>query len=670
MAQTSNVIPLPVTADANAEQALALANGRRIIIIGAGPVGMRFAQDFLQKEPNTQVTVFSNEPTAPYNRVQLSAVLAGEVGVDNILTPLPDVAKHPNFSHRICTIKSIDADARSVTDFEGNAYFYDELVIATGSRPHVPNIPGTDQTGVYTFRNLKDTEGLYSRVSRSRHTVVVGGGLLGLEAAKALLRSNTKVTLIQQGPRLMNRQLDDAAAGLLQAKIEGLGVEVITDSGVRTIHGDGRVSGVTLRDGQQLECDTVLLCAGIKTNDRIARQAGIRVARGIVVDDQLKTSRDHIYAVGECCEHRGLTYGLVAPGFEQAAVLADVLTGGSAQYLGSLSVSRLKVVGESVCSMGEVVELGDSPHIKEIVYRNKDIYRKLVLRRGRIIGAVGIGDWSEAQRIQEAFRSGRTLLPWQQWRFAQSGDVWGGGYGDDPNAWPKSAVVCQCNTVSQGQLVEAIDAGNKTLPQLQACTGAGTVCGSCKPLLNELLGYSGPAPKEKAATITQIISLLAIVVTAFVFFMPQSQVADSYLEQGLFESIWNDKYWKQVTGFSLLGLSVLALSLSIRKRIVSARLGDFAYWRVLHIALGLACAGILILHTGFHLGSNLNRWLILDFLGILTLGALAGVVVSLSHKFKPAAAKKIRKTWTWLHILVAWPLPVLLAFHIISVYYF
>ena len=667
MHSNSNVIPLPVHESATA---IDTKPARRVIVIGAGPVGMRFAQDFLNKEPNARVSIFSNEPYAPYNRVQLSSVLAGKVGVDSILTPLPSVAKHPNFSHQICTIKSIDSQAKLVTDFEGNDHSYDELVIATGSRPHVPNISGTDQTGVYTFRNLKDTEELYSRVSRSRHIVVVGGGLLGLEAARALRRANTQVTLIQQAPRLMNRQLDDTAADILRQKVEQLGIEIITESGVRKIHGEGRVTGVTLRNEQELSCDTVLLCAGIKTNERLAREAGIKVTRGIIVDDHLKTSIDHIYAIGECCEHRGETYGLVAPGFEQAAVLADVLTGGSAHYVGSLLVSRLKVVGESVCSMGEVVELGDSPQIKEIRYRKGDVYRKIVLRRGCVIGAVGIGEWHEVQRIQEAFRSGRAILPWQQWRFAQTGDLWGSGSNDDPNDWPKSAIVCQCNNINQGQLVDAIGGGNNTLPELQQCTGAGTVCGSCKPLLNELLGSSSPAEKEKAASVVQIISLLAIVLTAFIFFMPESQVATSYLEKGPFEAIWNDKYWKQVTGFSLLGLSTLALSLSVRKRITSARLGEFAYWRVFHIVLGFLCAGLLIFHTGFHLGANLNRWLILDFLAILSLGAAAGLVVSFSHKFKPAAAKKIRKTWSWLHILVAWPLPMLLVFHIISVYYF
>lgn len=671
MSRTATVIPFTgQTSTADHDADLIAVNRLNVVVIGAGPVGIRFAQEILQKLPNAQVTVFGNEPYAPYNRVQLSAVLAGQVDVDKITMPLPDANQYPNFSHQVNTIVAIEHDANKVIDIHGGEHSYDKLVIATGSRPHVPNIPGVEQTGVYTFRHLKDAEALYSRVSRSRHTVVVGGGLLGIEAARALLRFNTQVTLIQQAPRLMNRQLDEKSAAHLQARLESLGVNVITDSGVRAVLGEGRVTGVTLFNEQLLECDTVLLCAGIKINDRLARESGIKVTRGVVVDDYLATSVANVYAIGECCEHRGETFGLVAPGFEQAAVLADHLAGGTASYQGSVSVSRLKVVNEPVCSMGEVNEIGDRPFTKTIEYQDADCYRKLVLHRSVIIGAVGVGDWTEAQRIQEAFRSGRRVWFWQLWRFRVTGELWGGGYGDDPNAWPSSAVVCQCNNIEQGTLVQAIASGNNTVEDLQACTGAGTVCGSCKPLLNELVGSPTAAEAEKGSRVMQVLSLVALAIITAIFFTPASQVADSYLQQTLFEQIWNDKYWKQVTGFTLLGLTVLGLTVSLRKRVLGSRLGNFAYWRLLHISLGVICAAVLVLHTGFHLGENLNRYLILDFLAVLIMGSIAGLVISFSHKFKASKSAKVRKTWSWLHILIAWPLPILLLFHVLSVYYF
>ena len=261
----------------------------------------------------THVQLFGNEPYQPYNRVQLSALLAGKINRDALDIPLPSSSEKPNFSYIVSVIRQINTATKTVTDADGREHDFDILVIATGARAHVPSIPGVNRSGVYTFRNLKDAEFLSARVVRSRHIVVVGGGLLGLEAAKGLLRFNTRVTVIQQGPRLMNRQLSDEAACRLQAQVESLGIRVIVDAGVRKIQGDQTIQSVLTNDGDIIECDTVLLCAGIKPNVELARAAGISVATGITVNDQLQTSHPDIYAIGECCEHRGLTYGLVTP---------------------------------------------------------------------------------------------------------------------------------------------------------------------------------------------------------------------------------------------------------------------------------------------------------------------------------------------------------------------
>ncbi len=644
----------------------------KYIVIGAGPVGIRFAQELLKRRPDADITVFGNEPYQPYNRVQLSSLLAGEISYDEIITALPDVNKFPNFSQQNNTIRSIDVENKRVRDINGDEHPFDKLVIATGSRPHQPNIPGVDQAGVYTFRNLKDAESLYSRVSRARHIVVVGGGLLGLESAKALQKFNTEVTLIQQGERLMNRQLDDMAAGKLQEIIEELGINVITNSGVRQILGSGRVTGVITRDKETVECDTVLLCAGVKPNSEIARSAKIKIGAGILVDDQLQTSSPDIYAIGECCEHRGSTYGLVNPGYEQAAILAENFCRGHASYVGSLEVSRLKVVGASICSMGDCTDTERRPLRREYKYKNNKagIYRKIVTYKGRITGAVGFGEWEESRRIQEAYQAKRRIWPWQALRFMLTGKLFGGTSQDDINLWPKATIVCQCNNISQGELVEAIDNGCDTVMTLQSATGAGTVCGSCKPLLSSLVGYNGPTPKEKAWTTTLIASVLAVSIAVLISVMPELRVSDSVQTRTVMESIWNDKFWKQVTGFSLLGMSTLGLLMSLRKRIASKRLGDYAYWRVLHVVLGVFCASTLILHTGFHLGSNFNQVLMIDFLGVLILGSLAGAVLSLSHKFSASTSTKIRSFWTWCHILFTWPLPILLGFHILTVYYY
>lgn len=645
----------------------------KIVVVGAGPVGIRFASELLKRKGSAFITVFGNEPYQPYNRVQLSSLLAGDIGFDDIITPLPDNTRYPNFSHIISAIRTIDYETKTLIDSRGNIFPYDKCVIATGSRPHKPNIPGVDTPGVYTFRNLKDAEALYARVSRARDIVVIGGGLLGLEAAKAMLRFNTKVTLVQQGPRLMNRQLDDGAAEKLQRIVAQLGIRVITDSGVRSITGDGRVAAVVTRDKEEIACDTVLLCAGIRANIEIARNARIAVANGILVDDQLQTSAPNVYAIGECCEHRGSTYGLVNPGYEQAAILAENLAGGNAQYVGSLEISRLKVLGTNICSMGEVSELGKRPRLHEFRFQQKKrgIYRKIVTVKGRLIGAVGFGEWSEARRVQEAFQNQRSIRLWHIVSFLINGKLFF-GHDTNVNLWPRSAIVCQCNNISQGACVDAIDEGHNTLIKLQTCTAAGTVCGSCKPLLFELMGYAEPAQKEKAWLSLLLASAIAIMIAIAIIAIPAIGVSESVQDAGKFnfESFWNDKFWKQVSGFSILGMSALGLLMSLRKRVKKKALGDFAYWRMLHIFLGVLCISTLVAHTGLHMGANLNRALMINFLGIVMAGSIAGVVFSLSDRLGAHKGKQLRSFWTWLHIFLTWPLPVLLGFHILSVYYF
>jgi len=643
---------------------------KRIVVIGAGPAGIRFAEELSSVEPNAEIQIFSNEPYRPYNRVQLSAFLAGDVERDDLDIDLPELSDNITFT--IAAIHDIDRESHIITDVNGERYSYDKLVIATGARARTPKVPGADMNGVYSFRNLKDAEHLYARVLRARHIVIAGGGLLGCEAAKALRRYHTEVTLVQQDNRLMNLQLDDNAAEKVKHRLEELGVRVITNEGVRAIHGESRVTGVDIRSGEQLDCDTVLFCAGIIPNIELARSAKLKVSKGILVSDQMQTSDPDIYAIGECCEHAGLTYGLVNPGYEQAAVAAHHIAGEIAEYKGSLVVSRLKVVGEQVCSIGEVADLMDRPRQKVWTFKNYSdgVYRKLVLNKGRFTGALAVGEWPEMNRVQEAFVSQRRIHWWQGLYFKFTGQVWFGKKASSVTDWPDETVVCQCNHVTRGNLAFAMEKGCDTVVCLQKETKAGTVCGSCKPLLEELCQSDGERQKEIAWLPIMFASLMAVIVAILVAFLPEMKVADSVQTKGWFEAIWNDKFYKQVTGFSLLGLSAIGLLMSLRKRLKYDWLGDFAYWRVLHIALGLLCAFTLIFHTGLHLGENLNRLLILNFLSIIVLGSLAGVVISVSHRFKPSQAMSIRKFWSWVHIIVTWPLPALLGIHILTVYYF
>jgi len=654
------------------EVSVSTANNR-IVIIGSGPSGLRFIQEVLKRDPLAHITVFNNEPFQPYNRVQLSALLANDVDFNEIFQTLPDQYTYPNFKHVICKITSIDTENKELTDAQGTKHTYQKLVIATGSRAHIPNIPGVESTGVYTFRNLKDTQALFARLASAKHVVVAGGGLLGIEAAKALLQSNTKVTLIQQGPHLMNRQLDAKASEMLKSELEALGISVIVNTGLKSIISNDRVTSVNTRADENIVCDTVLICAGITHNTELARAAKLDVATGILVDDQLKTSAEDVYAIGECCEFNGETFGLVSPCYEQAAIAADVITGGESTYKGSTPISRLKVVGKQVCSMGEVADLAYHPRQQVLSFSNDElgIYRKVVLLKGKIIGALAIGDWPEIRRVEEAYKSQHKIGFSQAMLFRLKGQLWWNDEANNVASWSSNTLVCQCNAISQGACMQAIAAGCTTVESLSQNTTAGTVCGSCKPLLEQLVESS--TGQAKAWLPALVMSALALLVISLITMLPALSVSDTVQQPSLLESWWNDKYWKQVSGFTLLGLTAVGLVMSLRKRIKLSffqRLGSFTNWRLLHICLGVVCTFVLILHTGMHLGQNLNQMLMINFLLVILLGSLAGAVMSLSHTFSASSAQKVRDFWNFMHILVTWPLPVLLALHIFTVYYY
>ncbi len=670
------------------------------LIVGAGPVGIRAAQEILTLDPKARVRVIGDESVLPYDRIKLTSLLAGDIKRSAIDLELPQATKHPNFEFISGNARHIDRKEKLVIDEQGYVHDFDKLILATGSSAHVPNVPGVDCEGVYRLRSLRDTEELFARLTRSRHIVVVGGGLLGIEAAKALLRSNTHVTLIHQGPYLMNRLLHESAAMALQDSLKQLGIYLICNAGVRQIHGENRVSGVRTRDGAEIKCDSVLLCTGIRPNIELARKSGIKVSQGIVVDDMLRTSDPNIFAVGECCEHRGATYGLVGPGYEQAAVLARHLIGLWAQrrvvvgaadisktddfigmakqsaYLGSHAVSRLKVLDVPVCSMGDVVNLPRRPFQSCVDFKSnkRKVFRRIVVHRGRLIGFSGVGEWPELQRLQDAFVNQHIVWPWQLLWFRLTGRLWLRLPEHNVNQWDGETLVCQCNRLSKASLCAAIKGGCDSMVALQAQTRAGTVCGGCQPLLADLLAKQSAEPlklpKESDYRLALGAGALALLFLLVFIVLPPAQVADSVQTRSWYESIWNDGFYKQVSGFSLLGLSLIGLLMSLRKRFNWQWMGQFAAWRGAHVVIGLLCLGLLALHTGLHTGVNLNRWLLVDFMLVLALGALSALLLSVSHKLKPAMVKRWRSGLTKAHILITWPLPVLLIMHVLSVYYF
>ncbi len=296
-----------------------------IVIVGSGPVGMRVAAGLARTLPDVPRLVYGEEACEPYDRARLSAFLAGELRWESLAID-PALLADPALERRFgCTVTAIDRDAHHVVDSRGRIQPYSKLILATGARPHVPKVPGITLEGVFTFRDFRDAQRLIARRARTRRTVVLGGGLFGLQAARAMRSSRVEVVVIEHSVGLMPRHLDPLAAGLLKDHVERSGVRVVLDTGVRSIYGDTRVAGLRLMSGEDIACDTIILATGLRPRVELAIASGIAVRTGIRVDDQLRTNDPDIYAVGECAEHRGVVYGLVDPGLEQAATLTAVL---------------------------------------------------------------------------------------------------------------------------------------------------------------------------------------------------------------------------------------------------------------------------------------------------------------------------------------------------------
>ena len=642
-----------------------------IVIIGNGPVGMHTAKQILKRQPNVHIVIYGNEQHKPYNRIKLSHLLSGELDWESLLDELhvPETAlveERNGYS-----IQSIDPDKQYIEDNQGFQQPYSTLILATGSRPHIPNIDGIDREGIFTFRSLDDANLLLARRVRTKHTVVLGGGLLGIEAARGMQRNNTDVTVIEHADRLLGHQLDEEASETLRKRLKSIGIYTIVGDGVSKILGGSRVSGIRLRSGRIIDCDTIIVATGIKPNIDLAINSGIAFSKGIRVDDNMLTSIPNIYAVGECAEHRGKVYGLVSPGLEQASVAANHITGHDSQYQGSIVAAHLKVAGCPVFSMGPVGYTANPNFGKSYVYQDvrQGIYRKILVHRNRIFGAIGVGDWEEAHRVQTSVDKHQWITPLNLIRFKRTGCLWPEEETASVIQWPASATVCQCSGATRGSIGNAIQCGSTTISEIADSTGAGSVCGSCRPLVQELLG-SGipqPVPWHKALSGSAGLSLLLILA---VLLSPAIPYASSVQVNWHWDVLWRENFLKQISGFTILGLFALGLLVSPRKRIKKfQQLGKFDAWRFAHIVLGILVIVGLIVHTGMRFGNGLNFYLMLTFTLMIVLGTAATTVISQEHRIGSNATLIRRKT-VWWHILLFWPVPTVLSLHVLKSYYF
>jgi len=486
---------------------------RKLVVIGNGMAGARAVEEILQRGGAEQfsITMFGDEPYGNYNRILLSHVLSGEeTDADIFLNSLPwyvenDITLHAGvratridrFSKLVYAVNSADGTTSQTP--------YDVLIIATGSRSFMPSIEGLRTAdgellpGVFAFRTIDDTRGMinYAQHEDHRRAVVIGGGLLGLEAARGLQAYGLQVDVVHAGAHLMNAQIGPAGGEILRKSVEKLGIEVHTKARTTAIMGEDKVRGVWLLDHPLLDCDMVVVAAGIRPNVDLAVTSGFTVERAIVVDDYMRTTDDpDVYAVGECVQHRGEVYGLVAPLWEQAVVLADQVTGTdtTAAYFGSRTATKLKVAGVDVASMG--VQGPERDTDEHIVFSEpkRGVYKSLVIRDEKLIGATMLGDTSKVAFLMQAFDRG---LPLPEERLEMlfnlgtpAEEVGAAELADD-------AQVCNCNGVSKGALVACVESGVKSVAGVMDKTRAGKGCGSCKTMVCQIVEWAaGGAVQE------------------------------------------------------------------------------------------------------------------------------------------------------------------------------
>jgi nitrite reductase (NADH) large subunit len=468
----------------------------RLVVVGNGMAGMACVDQILKYPPQFAITVFGDEPYVNYNRIMLSSVLAGEKSTDDV-TLSPVEWYRDNAIDLRLGVRIVDVNAREkiVVGDDGSETPYDRLLLATGSRAWLPPIDGLDKDGVFVFRTLDDTRRLLERAREGVRAVIIGGGLLGLEAARGLQVQGCDVTVVHLPATLMDRQLDPTGGLYLLRKIERLGVRVLTGRSTAAVTGNGSVEGVAFADGSAIDADLVVVAAGIRPNAELGRRAGLRVERGIVVDDQMETSSPDIFAVGECVEHRGTCYGLIAPLFEQGKVLAATITGNKGPaYTGTVQAAKLKIMGVDVFSAGDWTEADDAEPIR---YEDAaaGVYRKVVLRDGKLAGLILVGDVSDSHRYMDWLRSASDLP-------SRRSEILFPGASDDAGldvaGMADNATVCGCVGVTKGTIIGAIhDRGVCTLSQLKETTRAGTGCGSCARLCQDLLRAVAPEFQEE-----------------------------------------------------------------------------------------------------------------------------------------------------------------------------
>ncbi|PWU69061.1 nitrite reductase large subunit NirB [Gracilibacillus dipsosauri] len=460
---------------------------KKLVLIGNGMAGVRTIEEILKLLPDQfDITVFGKEPYPNYNRIQLSKVLQGDTELSDIT--LNEWQWYEDHNIRLYpgeTVTSIDKANQIIYTDKGKQTPYDQLIIATGSNPFMLPLPGIEKEGVTAFRDIQDCEEMITASRQYKRAAVIGGGLLGLEAARGLLNLGMEVDVIHIADYLMERQLDRTAGKLLQEELEKQGMNFLLEKQTTKILGKKRVTGLQFKDGNKIMADLVVMAVGIKPNVQLAMESGIQVNKGIIVNDHMQTNVPNIYAVGECAEHNEMVYGLVAPLYEQGQALAKHICGMNHQgYKGSVLSTQLKVSGVNVFSTGIINETEQTKTIK-LFDEWRNTYKKILIQQDKLVGAVLFGDTKEGTKLLSLIKKKAMVNEYLESTQTQDKDE------SVVASMSDEEVICGCNGVSKGTIVNAIkNQGLKTVEEVKGCTNASRSCGTCKSLVADLLTYT------------------------------------------------------------------------------------------------------------------------------------------------------------------------------------
>lgn len=458
----------------------------KLVLIGNGMAGIRCLEEIILSDPNRfSITVFGSENHLNYNRILLSSILQGNSSFEETIIRDSDwYEKNQIKVYTNETVIQLDNVNKTLTTNRNRDVSYDKLILATGSTPFVPPLPGTGKEGIMTFRTIEDCRQIMNSADKGKSAVVIGGGLLGLEAAQGLIHLGMEVTVVHNAETIMNNQLDSVAAGLLQDSLQKEGMKFLLKKETQCFKGGSRVEKVILADGKELPADLVIIAAGVRPNIQLAQECGLNTNKGIVVNGYMQTSFPDIYAVGECAEHRGVVYGLVKPLYEQGKVLAKHICGVPAEeYKGSILSTKLKISGMEVFSAGNLFEKGFTKALT-LYDEDEQTYKKIVFKHNKISGFLMVGDLQGHVRLLDMMKRKRDFSDDEKVQLLNSAEE------EHISSMAQTSIVCNCNGITKKSIIEAVSAkGLETVEEVRSCTKASGTCGGCKPLVEELLFY-------------------------------------------------------------------------------------------------------------------------------------------------------------------------------------